>query len=140
MITHEDITRLRRYIAEPTEANYTNTELAMLIEASALADVDGNTPGQPEWQPTYDMFRVASDIWLEKSSAVADEFDFTADGGSFQRSQKVAQYIRQSTYYKSRSKASSLQMKQRPLENLSKRGWEDSDYKDWIEEYEEGLT
>ena len=138
-IEPNDVSRLRRYIAEPTAATYTDEELTLLIKESALMDVDGKEPSDPNWNPTYDVFKVASDIWLEKASAVADEFDFDSDGGRFNRSQKVEAYTKQSSYYRSRSKASSLQTKQRPIEKLSTSGWEDMPYKDEIDEYEENL-
>lgn len=134
-----DVARLRRYIAEPTSETYTDEELTLLIKETSLTDVDGREPSDPSWIPTYDIYKVASDIWLEKASAVADEFDFASDGGRFDRSQKVENYTKQSSYYRSRSKASSLQMKQRPLERLSTSGWEDMPYKDEIDEYEENL-
>ncbi len=138
-IDPNDVSRLRRYISEPSAGTYTNEELILLIEESALMDVDGREPSDPNWTPTYDIYKVASDIWLEKASAVADEFDFASDGGRFDRSQKVENYTKQSSYYRSRSKASSLQMKQRPLEKLTTSGWEDMPYKDEIDEYEGNL-
>lgn len=138
-VTQDDIRLLRRCIAEPTQATYTDAELKSLIEASALIDVDGHAPDEDAWIPTYDIYHVASEIWMEKSSAVADEFDFNADGGSFQRSQKMQMYLKQASYYKSRSKGLSLQMKQRPLEHLGSSGWEDLPYKDDIDDYESNL-
>ena len=95
MISHEDVAKLRRFVAEPTQAIYTDTDLVCLIEETAVADVSGNDPNSDGWIPTYDLFKAASDIWLEKASAVADEFDFSSDGGTFHRSQKVDMYVRQ---------------------------------------------
>ena len=138
-VTPNDICQLRRCIAEPTVATYTDLELTSRIEKSALIDEDGHLPDDDAWIPTYDIYKVASEIWMEKASSVAHEFDFSADGGSFHRSQKLQMYLKQAGYYKSRSKAQSLQVKQRPLEHLGPNGWEDIFYKDDIDDYENDL-
>lgn len=126
------IVRLRRMVAEPTDVNYTDEELWELIEAQSVTDVDGNEPDEDDWTPTYNLNKVAGDIWAEKASRYAEEFDFNTDGGSFSRSQKYENALRQSQYYYSRSKASVLRLRQEPItRGLNALGYEDTDYKDW---------
>ena len=139
MVDTETLMRLRRYIAEPDSVKYSDNELTRRIKSSSVMDDKGNKPDEPNWAATYDLYLVASEIWLEKAGMVADEFDFSSDGGNFSRSQKSAAYLRQSSYYKSRSKGQSLMLVQRPLEKLSSHGWEDIEYKDDIDEYEANL-
>lgn len=139
MVDTDTLMRLRRYIAEPNPVKYSDNELTKRIESAAIMDKKGDKPDEPNWAPTYDLYLVASEIWLEKAGMVADEFDFSSDGGNFSRSQKSAAYLRQSSYYKSRSKGQSLMLVQRPLENLNPNGWEDIEYKDDIDEYEANL-
>ena len=139
MVDTDTLMRLRRYIAEPNSVKYSDNELTRRIKSSSVMDDKGNKSDEPNWTPTYDLYLAASEIWLEKAGAVADEFDFSSDGGNFSRSQKSAAYLRQAGYYKSRSKGQSLMLVQRPLENLNPNGWEDTEYKDWIDEYEDSL-
>jgi hypothetical protein len=113
-------------VAEPTEATYTDEELESLIEAKALRDSDGNEPDDDDWTATYDLFAVASEVWMEKASAFAEEFDFTADGGSFSRSQKIEHCVKMSGLYKSRSAAFTLKVKQVPITTT----YDDMAYKD----------
>jgi len=125
------VVRLRRMTAENTEANYTDSELEERIEEEAIRDRFGKDPDDFDWTPTYNISKVASDIWGEKASMVSDEFDFNADGGSYSRSQKYQNALKQAAYYRSRSNALSLQMKQYPITSgLNQNGWEDLPYKD----------
>ena len=139
-VTTDDIKRLRSMISEPIAATYTDADLTALIENAAIPDNNGQIPSEADWTPTYNIYLVASRIWLEKAAKVADEFDFGADGGNFQRSQKHAMALKQATYFESRSNALSLHMKQYPITHVSASGWEDLPYKDEIEDYEDGLT
>ena len=135
------ILRLRRMIAEPTDATYTDEILEALILSTACVDKDGNEPTSESWIPTYDLFKVASETWLEKASVFQQEFDFNADGGDFKRSQKYKHAIKQSSVFKSRSKALSLMLKQHPINNLTSLSqFEDLEYKDWIDDYESKLV
>lgn len=139
-ITESDIRRLRSMINEPTDETWTDYDLATLIEATACIDKYGKEPDDYGWKPTYNLYQAASELWLEKAAKVSDEFDFSADGGSFQRSQKQAMALKQAGYFESRSKALSLHLKQYPITSVGKFGWEDLEYKDDIEDYEAGLT
>jgi len=139
-VTQDDIKRLRRMIVEPTEASYTDSDLTALLENTACTDVNGKDPTATDWVATYNIFQVASEIWLEKSAAVADEFDFNADGGDFKRSPKQLMAVRQAAYFEGRSKALSLQMKQTPLTKITTSGWEDLAYNDEIDDHEANLT
>lgn len=138
-VTIEHVTRLRRMIVEPTEAVYSDDELKNLIESTACRDKFGFEVDESSWTPTYDLFKVASEIWIEKAADLQNEFDFNADGGDFKRSQKYENALKLSSMYKSRSKALSLQLKQYPKSNVSALNYEDVDYKDWIEDYESNL-
>ena len=139
-VTANDIKRLRSMINEPTSVTYTDADLTTLIENAAIPDNTGKFPSETDWIPTYNIYKVAADIWLEKAAKVADEFDFDADGGSFQRSQKQKMAMKQASFFESRSNALSLQMKRYPITHAGVFGWGDLPYKDEIEDYEAGLT
>lgn len=139
-VTASEIKRLRSMINEPTAATWTDSDLTTMIEGSACIDVEGSNPTDSDWLPTYDLYKVASDLWLEKAAKFADEFDFSSDGGSYQRSQKHQMMLKQSGYYASRSKGLALMLKQYPVTNSPITGWTDMPYKDEIDKYEEDLT
>lgn len=138
--TLSDVRRLRRMIAESTSTVYTNTDLIEAIEGKPTVDINGLYPTDSDWTPTYDIFLVASEIWLEKASAVSDEFDFHADGGTFQREQKHKMALEQASYFASRSKGNNLKMKQDPMTTVYSLGYEDKYYKDDIDDYESSLV
>lgn len=93
-----DLARLRRMVAEPGTATYTDSALITLLSAYPLPDVAGEWPlltsgsANTAWVGTYDLAATAAAIWEEKATAYVDNFDFTADGASFSKSQVYAQY------------------------------------------------
>ena len=139
-VTQTEVKRIRIMIAEPTSITYTDSDLIALIEEKQSVDVNGLYPNDSGWTPTYDLFLVASEIWIEKASIVSDEFDFHADGGTFQREQKHKMALEQASYYASRSKGYNLKMKQDPMTTVYSTGYEDLYYKDDIDDYESSLV
>lgn len=139
-VTQSEIKRLRLMINEPSIAIYTDTDLTIRIEESACIDRYGVLPDEDDWEATYDIYKVASLIWLEKAAKLTDEFDFTADGGTFHRSQKHTMMLKQASYFESRSKALALHLKQYPITSVGSLGWEDLPYNEWIEQFESDLT
>lgn len=91
----DDVARLRRLTAEPTEDTYTDEAFESAIERYPINDSDGNEPDDSDWTATYNVYLAASEIWTEKAAAIAGSYDFTADGSSFQRSQLYEQYTQQ---------------------------------------------
>jgi len=114
--TAEQIARLRRMIAEPTTATYDDGALADYIEANPVMDGEFRAPDHSDWDPTYDLHAAAADLWEEKAAAIAEAFDFTADGASYSRSQQVAQYMQQARYHRSRRTPSSTTLVKWPKE------------------------
>lgn len=137
MLTTEQLAQLRLMIAEPTDANFTDATLQLLADNCLIPDSEDREPGDTDYIPTYDLNAVASIVWDMKASAIADEFDFSADGGSFQRSQKFQQYIKRANHYRGLSVASVKRMKQVPKETST---YGDQYYKDWIDDYEQNLV
>ena len=92
--TADQIAQLRRMVDEPTEAIYSDTVLASLIERNPTYDTDGNRPDDDDWVATYDLNRTASAVWIEKAAALSSNFNFSADGGSFHRSEAHAHAVK----------------------------------------------
>lgn len=112
--TATQIARIRRMTNEPTETTYDDDAITEYIEYYPLVDARGQpptiesttTPGtldeNPDWIATYDLNAAAADIWAEKSSILSQDFDYSADGGQYARSQAYEQAMKQSRYYRAR--------------------------------------
>lgn len=107
---------LRRMVAEPTSATYSDQALSAFIEAYPVIDAKHRDPADDEWEATYDLNAAAQDIWSEKASALAGGFDFSADGGQYSRSQQYQQAMAQARYYGARRKAASKRIVKSPKE------------------------
>ncbi len=111
--TAAQVSQLRRMIDEPATTTYSDDTLQAYIERHPTLDENGQEPGDwllaspPRWVvntlwiPTYDLAAAAADLWAEKASALAPDYDFNADGGSFSRSQAYEQAMKQARYYRS---------------------------------------
>jgi hypothetical protein len=101
----DQVAEVRRKAAEPLTTNYADTVIVSYIERYPLIDSAGALPDETDWVPTYDLNAAAADIWDEKAAALAVQYDFQADGGSYHRSQAYAQAMQQARYYRSRRAA-----------------------------------
>ena len=122
---------LRRMVDEATEDTYDDDLIDDIIEKYPMLDVLGTDPQDidfttspptiseaDDWIPTYDLNAAAAQIWGEKAAAVADEFDFNADGGSYTRSQKKQQYAEKARWYSSRRSLKTIKSFVEPRINL----------------------
>lgn len=112
--TAAQIAQLRRMVSERTDATYNDALLTTIIETYPAVDENGENPRipsttvpgemmvNPDWTDTYDLHSAAASIWEEKAGALAGNFDFSADGGNFSRSQANAMMMRQARYHLSR--------------------------------------
>jgi len=95
---------------------YTDDTLEAMIEAYPLLDVEGRDPSETDWVSSYDLHAVAAEVWEEKAGVVAQDFTFSADGGTFQRSQVYQQYMQLAQYHRARRNLSSGRMVAYPTE------------------------
>ena len=115
--TAAQIAEMRRMCAEPTTTTYSDVALAAYIERYPLTDARGQEsytwdvstvpPSHVEntaWVPTYDEPRN------EKAAALAHLYDFSADGGSYSRSQGVAQAQAQARYHLARRNLNTIRL------------------------------
>lgn len=109
------LAQLRRMINEPTEATYSDEVLTEMIERYPLIDERGQRPyfylttTEPPsqdpnelWLPTYDLHAAAALVWEEKAATVAGQYTFSADGGSYQRSDQYNQYMQMAKHHQAR--------------------------------------
>lgn len=103
-----DIVRLRRMVAEPGTATYTDSALVATISRYPLPDVAGEWPlltsgsVNTDWVGTFDLAHAAADVWDEKATNFVGHFDFTADGATFHKVQVTQNYERQARKWRSR--------------------------------------
>lgn len=124
-------TLLRRMTATSiSDTTYTDTVLGEYIERYALLDANGEEPqtldtstnpptwtANTNWIATYDLNAAAADIWEEKAATAAADFDFTADGGNYSRSQVYEQFMKNARHYRSRRSAKTATMHKWPDED-----------------------
>lgn len=129
--TAEQIARLRRMVNESGVATYSDTVLAGYIERYPVVDALGNDPWvessttpiilevNDDWTPTYDLNSAAADVWQEKAAPGAQDYDFSADGGSYTRSQAFAQAMQMVRYYRARRGMKTTAMRPEPFRSES---------------------
>jgi hypothetical protein len=88
-------------VAEPTTATYSDAMLVDAIERYPVPDPDDVWPDEAGWYPTYDLAMAAAEIWSEKATMVAANFDFSADGANFSKSQQYEHFLGQARRWRS---------------------------------------
>jgi hypothetical protein len=131
LVTAAQISQLRRMVAEPTAATYSDASLTSYIEMYPRIDLFGTEPfiytmalppvatSNTEWVPTYDLCAAAADVWDEKAAGLATKVDFSADGGNYSMSQQYQFAVSRAKYYRSRRMATTTKLHKSPAENTS---------------------
>jgi hypothetical protein len=122
------VARLRRMVNEPDSSTYSDAELKVVIERYPLVDENGESPRvlgvaglmeeNEDWLATYDLCAAAGDIWGEKAAAASANYDFAADGGSYNRSQVATAYSRLAASYRARRSPKTITLTPSPLNDL----------------------
>ena len=100
-VSLEQIDRLRRMIAEPSQDTYDDATLEAYLARYPLPDATGELT-------LVDFNAAAADIWEEKAAAYAADFDFAADGGDYKRSQVQTNMLQMARSFRGRRKTSAL--------------------------------
>ena len=91
--------RLARMLQADVKPELSLVEQADLLEMCKLADSAGLAPSDAAWEPTWDLNRGAAEGWRWKAAKVASAFDYSADGGNYQRSQMAQMCREQAALY-----------------------------------------
>lgn len=103
-----DIARLRMMVAESGTVTYSDSSLRTIVANYPLPDSAGEWPYltsgsvNTDWVGTFDLASAASEIWGNKAAAIASNFDFTADGATYHKSQQYEQYAKNERRWRSR--------------------------------------
>jgi len=113
--TAAQISQLRRMVAEIGSGTYSDTELGEAIERYPVMDEHNELPvvgGEINtvWEATYDLNAAAADIWTEKAGNLANQHDYSADGGNFSVSQAYQQAMQMARHYRSRRKPATISL------------------------------
>lgn len=125
--TAGQVARLRRMVNEPDDTTYDDDAITEYIEAYPLIDERGEQPytwdtstdpptedENEDWIPTYDLNAAAADVWEEKAAVPAADYDFSADGGRYSRSQVYEQAMKQARYYRARRSGRTMTLRPEP--------------------------
>lgn len=125
--TAAQIAQIRRMVNEPLTTTYSDAAITIVIETYPLMDELGTEPyywdysttppskvADTAWIPVYDLNAAASDIWGEKASVLSADFDFSADGGSYTRSQAYEQAMKQQRHYASKRSPATIRLRPSP--------------------------
>lgn len=116
-------------VGEVNSSTYSDTVLAEYIERAPLIDSLGRDPyvvsattppvmiANVDWVATYDLNLAASEIFSEKASALAAQFDFSEDGQSFSRRQKYENAEKQARIFRAKRSAQAIKLYPYPLAN-----------------------
>ena len=111
------VAMLRRLAAEPTAETFSDADLAAILERRTLDDGrgccgaagagDGTDGAGTDGAGTggaagFDLYAAAADVWEQKAAALAQDFDFTADGADFRRSQAHAHALSMARLFRAR--------------------------------------
>lgn len=139
--TAAQIAQLRRMTGEALDTTYSDLLLATIIEGFPTLDENGEAPrihavdsarpvvytaymdvtdliANQDWIATYDLNAAASAIWEEKAAAAAVDFDFSADGGNYSRSQVFDQMMKQARLFGAKRKAGTITLQPVPKRRL----------------------
>ena len=115
--TAAQVKKLQRAVDEPAAGVYAYDELKEILEEFPLIDKEGTEPhlqtpatattppvyaDNPYWIPTYDIHAAAASIFEEKAAKTAQDFEFSADGGSYKRNQVYDQYMQLVRFHQAR--------------------------------------
>lgn len=130
------VAELRRMVAEPDETTYTDEILTGMIERYPLIDERGEQPYtwltsttpptqdvNEDWLATYDLHAAAGLIWAEKATALAGNYDFSADGGQFVRHQAYDQFMQMARHHNARRASRTIQAVAWPQPGRGVREW-----------------
>jgi hypothetical protein len=99
--------------------------MSEVIARYPVLDADGTEPDDYGWLGAWDINQAAADVWDEKASLLAADFDFAADGGDYKRSQAHAQMLAMARRYRSMRQTAALVLKAtpKPLGALRLNSW-----------------
>lgn len=111
----EMVDLVRRRTGEVETSTYTLSDIQEYIARYPLVDSEGREPTNDEWSGDWDLNQAVADIWEEKANKFVLDFDFSADGGDYSRSQVHTQMLAMARLYRSRRSTKAVRVTVRPM-------------------------
>lgn len=73
--------------------------LGALLDQFQVEDRDGRAPSDPEWAGAWNLNAAAAEGWRIKAGKVAGDFNFSADGASYNKADVLAQCLEMEQRY-----------------------------------------
>ena len=135
--TAAQIAQVRRMAGVAVDdETYTDSLVTSYIERYPLLDERGEAPytwdtttepptqeDNDDWVATYDLHAAAADILEERAVELAGNFDFTADGATYHRSQAYEALMKQARFHRARRAPGSITMVKWPEETTTPSAW-----------------
>lgn len=117
-LTEEDArSRLEHMTQASTEPALTSDQVDELLGIAKRYDVDGLTPSDDAWTPTWDLNAAAAEGWLWKAGRVSPRFTANLDGTGLQRAQIFGHCLQMAERYASKV-ATSIRVGHDPDEDV----------------------
>jgi len=110
----EMVDLVRRRTGEVENSTYTLSDIQEYIARYPLVDSEDREPTHDEWSGSWDLNQAAADIWEEKATKYVTDFDFSADGGDYTRSQVYQQMLTMARTYRARRSTKAVRVTVRP--------------------------
>lgn len=68
-------------------------------EMGLVKDSEDLAPADTGYVATYDLYRIAADVWRQKAGMVAEGYNIKVEGASFNRSEVYDHYLKQASRY-----------------------------------------
>jgi hypothetical protein len=92
MTLADAITRLRFATSAATDPAVSDEELEDVLGWTALADSDGRSPEDAEWERTHDFLLAEAMVYERKAALLANQVTFSADGSRFDLNARVDRF------------------------------------------------
>lgn len=88
MTLEEAIAKVNRMTDAPVAPIVTAEEVESILAECRIIDAEGRAPVSDGWEGAWDFNLAAAEVLETKAVRCATDFDFSADGSRFNRSQK----------------------------------------------------
>ncbi len=91
--------RLERMVAAGVEPTLSPTDIDDLLNLARRVDVNGLSPSDVGWIPTFDLDAAAAEGWRTKAGRAVPRFGVSLDGDTLNRQQIYVHCLKQADAY-----------------------------------------
>lgn len=97
--------KLKRMTAWEIDPALSEDDLNAALDTAPLPDLNGNSPADEEWQPTYDLNSAAAEAWLIKAARASALVEVGPPESGLTTSRVFDNCRQMARYYRSRGRA-----------------------------------